>query len=250
MPSKPLLVFDTNIIVDVWLGRDGDAAALLVDLAETGNVELVVPAYVLLEFRGTALRWIRDATKQIETLRQAANMWGRCTDLGTATEHLRLACNEIDEQLEEYRFQIDEVLRRFSRVAHVPEHTPEIHFRGDLRYLSGYPPDRPVDGLKDCRIYEALLTIARSDKKRRRRLRFFVTKDSDFRWNELLTELTALGFTVRDDPGRLFGELKAPNGPPRRRPAQAPLSPGGSSRPHRRGVPRPARPRRPHRRSR
>lgn len=56
MAPVPLLVFDTNILMEVLLGRDGAAAVLLVELAEQLKVELVVPEYVLFEFRGTALR--------------------------------------------------------------------------------------------------------------------------------------------------------------------------------------------------
>jgi hypothetical protein len=64
--------------------------------------------------------------------------------------------------------------------------------------LSGLPPDRPVDGLKDCRIYEAVNP----------RSRFLVTRDADFDMPELVSELDALGFKIRKDPGRLYGELR------------------------------------------
>ena len=56
MPELPLLVFDTNILMDIWLGRDGNQAMLLLELAEKKRLELVVPEYVLLEFQGAALR--------------------------------------------------------------------------------------------------------------------------------------------------------------------------------------------------
>lgn len=82
---RPLLVFDTNVLVDVWLGRDNDQAVLLVKLAEDGRVELLVPEYVLIEFRGTATRWIRDERERLNSsVRRAANEWVRSQELGSA----------------------------------------------------------------------------------------------------------------------------------------------------------------------
>jgi hypothetical protein len=79
--------------------------------------------------------------------------------------------------------------------------------RGDLRYLAGHPPDRPGDGLKDCRIYEAVLEIAEAERATARP-KFLVTRDSDF--DALEADLTALDFKIRKDPGRLYGELRTP----------------------------------------
>src|SRR5262245_10084207 len=208
MAALSLLVFDTNILLDVWLGRDGDQAALLVRLAENGRIELAVPEYVLLEFRGTALRWIQDERKRLEAVRQAANEWGRSQELGTAAEEMRAAANQIKAKLEHLVSGIDVVISRIRSVARVPNHSQDIHFRGDLRYLSGRPPDHPVDGLKDCRIYEAILEIANAEKANARP-KYLVTRDSDFLdFTELIEELKALGFEVRKDSGRLYRELK------------------------------------------
>ena len=206
--AVPLLVFDTNILLDVWLGRDNDQAALLVRLAETKRVELVVPDYVLVEFRGTALRWVRDEKERLNnTVRRALNEWARSQELGTAAESMRAAANDIEAKLEQLVSQVDVVVSRIASVARVPAHTQDIHFRGDLRYLAGRPPDRPVDGLKDCRIYEALLDIARGDRANVR-TKYLVTRDADFDVKELVAELASLGFTIRKDPGRVYGELK------------------------------------------
>jgi predicted nucleic acid-binding protein len=205
--ALPLLVFDTNILLDVWLGRDNDQAVLLVELAETNRVELFVPEYVLIEFRGTALRWVRDETVRVQTIRGAAKEWGRSQELGTAAEALRTAAKEVETKLVGLATQVDIVDTRIRSVAKVPPHTHDVHFRGDLRFLSGRPPDRPVDGLKDCRIYEAVLEIAQADQANTRP-KFLVTRDADFDVKELVNELTALGFTIRKDPGRIYGELK------------------------------------------
>lgn len=83
---------------------------------------------------------------------------------------------------------METVESRIHAIARVPAHTPELHFRGDLRFLSGRPPDRPVDGLKDCRIYEAVLEIVRADQGTPRP-RYLVTRDSDFDMPELTVEL-------------------------------------------------------------
>lgn len=150
MPD-PLLVFDTNILLDVWLGRDNHQAVLLVRLAEDHRVELVVPEYVLVEFRGTALRWVRDERERLNNaVRRAANEWARSQELGGPAEDIRVAATAIEAKLSQLSSQVDVVVARVSSVARVPKHTRDVHFRGDSRYMSGRPPDRPVDGLKDC----------------------------------------------------------------------------------------------------
>lgn len=116
--ALPLLVFDTNILLDVWLGRDNDQAVLLVRLAETGRVELVVPEYVLAEFRGTARRWVRDETERLNNgIRRVANEWVRSQELGAAAEDIRTAATEIEAKLAGLASQVDVVVARISSVA-------------------------------------------------------------------------------------------------------------------------------------
>lgn len=206
MSTLPLLVFDTNIMMDVLLQRGGDAAITLLELAEQTRVELALPEYVLFEFRGTALRWIRDELERLNGIRRPANEWLRSKELGSSATEIKRAAADIERRLERIRPEVDLLISRVRSVAHVIAHTPEIHHRGDIRYLEGRPPDRPVDGLKDCRIYEAVLSIAESERSKERP-KFLVTRDSDFDFPELVEELATLGFHIRRDPGRLYGEL-------------------------------------------
>lgn len=202
----PLLVFDTNILMDVLLDRETSQATLLVELAEQRRIDLVVPEYVLFEFRGTALRWIRDETLKLDKIRTVVNEWARSGKLDKPAEEIKKAAGEVEARLRNVQSGIDPVISRIRNVAQIPEHTLDIHLRGDLRFLSGRPPDRPVDGLKDCRIYEAILVIAKADQEANRQ-RFLVTRDGDFDPEELVDELRSLGVTIRKDPGRLYGEL-------------------------------------------
>jgi hypothetical protein len=206
MTTVPLLVFDTNILMDVLLGRDGANAVLLVKLAEQKKVDLVVPEYVLFEFRGTALRWLRDERERLSGLRQATNQWARLQELDTPAAEIRAAADDIEAKLRGFESEVDVVIQRVKSVATVHKHTMDLHFRGDLRYLEGRPPDRPVDGLKDCRIYEAVLEVAKGDSSARPKV--LVTRDSDFDVQELIDELASHGFKIRRDPGKLFGELR------------------------------------------
>ena len=206
--TLPLLVFDTNILMEVLLKRDGANASLLISLAEAKKVELVVPEYVLLEFRGTALRWIRGERERVATIRRAASEWLRSAELDKPAAELQAASKTLDENLNRVELEIDSVVSHIRSAAKVEPHTADIHFRGDLRYLAGEPPDRPVDGLKDCRIYEAILAIARSDKAATRPLKAILTRDSDFNHPKLIEELSGLGFVLRRDPGQVFGECR------------------------------------------
>jgi predicted nucleic acid-binding protein len=207
MSTKPLLVFDTNILMDILLGRNGDAAVLLVKLAEQGVVELAIPEYVLFEFRGTALRWIGSERERLVGVRQAANEWSRSQELNGPAEEISSAARRVAAALDQLAPEVDIVLTRMRKVAKVQEHTQEIHFQGDLRFLQGLPPDRPGHGIEDCRIYEAVLEVARSERETSRS-KYFVTCDADFVYPALQAELTSLGFAIRSDPGKLYGELR------------------------------------------
>lgn len=190
------------------LGRGGDAAVLLVELAEDHTVEIVVPEYVLFEFRGTAMRWVRDQHQKLADARRSVNEWLRCDVLDQPADIAKTALKEVESHLNVVIGKVDVVIERVRAVARVPEHTHDLHFRGDLRYLSGRPPDRPVDGLKDCRIFEAVLDVVARDQDNQRP-RFLPTKDSDFDDLGLIAELRLLGVEWHKAPGALYGELRS-----------------------------------------
>jgi predicted nucleic acid-binding protein len=209
MPA--LIVFDTNVVMDIWLGRDGDDAVLLLTLAEQRRIELVVPEFVLIEFRGTARRWVRDQRARLaDNVRTRAHEWGRSNKLDDGADNIRTGANKVEAALGALECNIEPVVARLSALAKVVAHSAELHFRGDLRYLRGDPPDRPIDGLKDCRIYEAIFDILRADEGSSRVARILVTKDRDFaRYAPIVGELAGLGATLRADPGNLYRELLA-----------------------------------------
>jgi hypothetical protein len=161
--SLPLLIFDTNIVMDIWLGRANAEAVLLVDLAEEKKVELKIPGFVVIEFRGTALRWIREQRATLEVMRKHLNEWGRTQALGVVADEMRDRSKTLENELNGLQDNVEQVRNRLCAAATIVEHRIELHFKGDLRYLGGYPPDRPVDGIKDCRIYEAVLDIVKDD---------------------------------------------------------------------------------------
>ncbi len=206
----PLLIFDTNVLMDIWLGRDGDQAVLLVQLAETAKVELTLPEFVLIEFRGTALRWIREQRTALDrSVRPFISEWARSKSLDQAADDMRGGAKKLVSELDSLATNIDAVLSRLKVVATVVPHTMALHFKGDLRYLGGYPPDRPVDGIKDCRIYEAVLDIVRGDAANTRPRRVYVTKDGDFsKFPEIVAELAGHGVELSNKPGQLYGELR------------------------------------------
>ncbi|WP_441292334.1 PIN domain-containing protein [Sorangium sp. KYC3313] len=196
--------------MDIWLGRDGDVAVLLVQLAEAGKVELILPEFVLIEFRGTALRWIREQRAALDSsVRPHAKAWARSKPLGEAADDMRDAAAKLARELDTLASNIEAVRSRLQAVAKVVPHTVDVHFKGDLRYLGGYPPDRPVDGIKDCRIYEAVLEIAKADTANVRARRVYVTKDRDFaNFGELVTELRGYDVELAGNLGQLYGELR------------------------------------------
>lgn len=205
----PLLIFDTNILMDIWLGRANAQAVLLVELAEEKKVELKIPEFVLIEFRGTALRWIREQRATLEVMRKHLNEWGRTQALGVVADEMRDRAKTLESEIDGLEGNVEYVRTRLCAAATIVPHTIDLHFKGDLRYLGGYPPDRPVDGIKDCRIYEAVLDIVKTDAAQQKvRRRVYVTKDADF--NPLVEELAADDVELSNHPGKLYGELCRP----------------------------------------
>ena len=94
MPA--LVIFETNVVMDIWLGRRGDQAVLLVTLAEAGRLDLVIPEFVLIEFQGTARRWVRDQRARLEQdVRGSANEWVRSNVLSNAADDVRAGANRV-----------------------------------------------------------------------------------------------------------------------------------------------------------
>lgn len=205
--AKPLIIFDTNILMDILLKRRGDVATQLLFFAERDELELAVPEFVLFELRGTALRWIKQEQERLKGVQSALNEWKRSGALSQDAEVMSQHAKKMKSHLDALSGGVDELIKQVKSIATIHPHTQEIHFRGDLRYLQGLPPDRPVDGIKDCRIYEAILEIAHRESEHHRD-KFFVTSDNDFNYPELIDELKRLG-VVLQEPGRLVGYLRA-----------------------------------------
>jgi hypothetical protein len=209
MSLPPLLIFDTNVLMNIWLSRDTQSA-LLVELAEQRVVELVIPEFVLVEFQGTARRWLREQRAVLDTnVAAAVNAWKRSRRLEAATEQLKLGSQAVRAELDRLPGKIGPLVDQLQQAARVDPHTVELHLRGDLRYLRGDPPDRPVDGIKDCRIYEAVLDVLRRDAGVDRSRRVYLTQDSDFHgYSDLVRELASLNCELVSQPGPLYSQLR------------------------------------------
>jgi predicted nucleic acid-binding protein len=206
--AVPLLVFDTNILMEILLDRDRREARNLLELAEDKKSEIVVPEYVLFEFRGVASRWFRAEKEKLVLMRRAINEWSRSQEIEQPVKRLKAAVADIEEEMKRLEAGVAPLIQRIRAVARVVPHTVDLHFRGDLRFLEGVPPERRGDGLEDCRIYEALLEIARSEPHVQR-AKYLVTRDADFQVKELLEELAGLGFKISKDPSELYEQLRS-----------------------------------------
>jgi hypothetical protein len=121
---------------------------------------------------------------------------------------LKSVISEIEDDLKRLEASVSPLIRRIRTIARVVPHTMDLQFRGDLRFLKGVPPEHRGDGLEDCRIYEALLEIAKSEPLVQR-AKYLVTRDSDFQVQELLEELDGLGFKISKDPLKLYQQLRS-----------------------------------------
>lgn len=196
-------MIDTNVLFDYYLGRDPEILGL-VALART-KLELRIPEFVLLEFRGSMLRELGAKERALQAVVTLANELDRADHWMSGVEKLRDGCELIREDIARRRASIDTFIDAIRRNLTIVPHSPDIHYRGDLRFIQGLPPDEPRRGVQDCRIFEAVLDIARNDGGNSRQ-RYFLTKDSDFsKKHGVKDELRAVGVELVTSAGLLYG---------------------------------------------
>jgi predicted nucleic acid-binding protein len=202
----PLVIIDTNVLYDFFLGRDPDLP-LLASLVPTKLV-IKVPEFVLFEFRGSVLRELGKKEQSLSQTRSLANELDRADHWKSGVEALRTGCNAVLDDIGRLRSRLDTFLASVADVFEVVPHTADIHYKGDLRFVQGLPPDEPKRGIQDCRIFEAVLAIAREDAATTRVARFFLTKDGDFlRRSGVSDELRAVGVELVGAAGPIYGRF-------------------------------------------
>jgi predicted nucleic acid-binding protein len=202
----PLVMFDTNILFDFFLGRDPEILSL-VQSCRTKQVVIRVPEFVLIEFRGSILRELGKMEASVQTMRSLAKEFERADHLSSGVDALKEGCLLVSEDVARRRAKLDQFLSvvRCELGFEIVPHTPEIHYRGDLRFAQGLPPDQPKRGVQDCRIFEAILEIARNDRAvNTRSARYLLTKDSDFlKQAGIARELEAVGVQLEKSAARI-----------------------------------------------
>jgi predicted nucleic acid-binding protein len=204
--ALPLVMFDTNVIYDFFLGRDPEV--LLLAQLSRQQVEIRIPEFVLMEFRGSILRELGGKEQALSSVRRLATELERADHWMSGVNSLRTGCELVAEDIARLRGKLDTFLDVVRRLFDVEPHSPEIHYKGDLRYVQGLPPDEPKRGVQDCRIFEAVLAIGRADAANLRPARYFLTKDTDFlKKSGVSEELNVLGIELVGSAGRVYGRF-------------------------------------------
>jgi predicted nucleic acid-binding protein len=204
--ALPLVMFDTNVIFDFFLGRDPEV--LLLAQLSRQQIEIRVPEFVLMEFRGSVLRDLGSKEQTLSSVRRLATELDRADHWMSGVDSLRAGCELVAEDIARLRSRLDTFLDVVRRQFDIEPHTPDIHYKGDLRYVQGLAPDEPKRGVQDCRIFEAALAIGRKDATNNRPARFFLTKDSDFlKQSGAREELNAFGIELVGSAGRIYGRF-------------------------------------------
>jgi len=204
----PLVMFETNIIFDYFLGRDADV--LLLSKLSQKQIEIKIPDFVLMEFRGSILKELGKKEYKLSFVRQLANELDRADKWNNGTDSLRKGCELVAKDIDHLRSSVDVFIGEIRKQFTVETHSAEIHYKGDLRYVKGLPPAEPERGIQDCRVLEAILEIGRADAENNNRERFFLTKDSDFNKGSVKEELRAFGIEIVNSAGYLYGRFVAP----------------------------------------
>lgn len=200
-------MFDTNVLFDYFLGRDPDVV-LLVSLSGT-KLEIRVPEFVLLEFRGSVLRELGKLQRRLQETQALANDLDRADELKGGASKLFTGIVDATRDVDRLKQKVDPFLVTVRGQVTVMPHSPDLHYRGDLRFVQGLPPDEPKRGVQDCRIFEAALDIARADAAVARTNRYFLTKDSDFlRKPGVAQELATLNVELIDRAAPIYWQFK------------------------------------------
>lgn len=199
----PLAVVDTNFLFDYFLGRDPDV--LLLAALSGKKVDILVPEFVLLEFRGSVLKELGRLQRSLQDVATIAKELERADELTKGAGSLRAGVGVADGDIETLRTKLDPFLATVRGQFKVIPHTPALHYLGDLRFVQGLPPDNPKRGVQDCRIFETVLEIARNDAGVTRPDRIFLTKDGDFlKKAGVAAELKAVGMSITDKVAPLY----------------------------------------------
>ena len=85
--ALPLVMFDTNVIFDFFLGRDPEV--LLLAQLSRQQIEIRVPEFVLMEFRGSVLRDLGSKEQTLSSVRRLATELDRADHWMSGVDSLR-----------------------------------------------------------------------------------------------------------------------------------------------------------------
>lgn len=228
----PLLIVDTNFLMDLWLGRDDrrtdgqSAAGDLLALAKNGLVEIALFDFVLAEFEGTSRKFLsvmRSKLTSNEFLEPPKNLERISVSLGEDAPYPSFAAigdqiKELAKLAKDNLFILDKnrtdlvsdfKTQAVAGVRRIPENLKTNH-EGMVRCRRGDPPDSPGKGMQDCIIFEYILAFGMENAKQPSPTQtlLFLTKDAHFENNLLDEELKALNIFRRKDFDVLVREIE------------------------------------------
>jgi predicted nucleic acid-binding protein len=127
-PALPLVMFDTNVLFDFFLGRDPEI--LLLAGLSPQYVEIRVPEFVLLEFRGSILRELGKTENSLNDVRRLAKELERADHWMSAVDSLRAGCELAAQDVTRLRARIDPFIEVVGRTFVVVAHSPQLHSYG------------------------------------------------------------------------------------------------------------------------
>jgi predicted nucleic acid-binding protein len=185
-----IVYLETNFVLEIALARETEAdARRILELAEAGEVQLVIPVFSLCEPYGTvSYRARKRGSAFAEVGRQLQDL-GRGEANRELVEVMRPRVADIVEIDVRERTVLEEVIGRVLRCATVlPFSTEEFDVAAEAQATHGLDP-------ADALIYAAVLVDARRREGTERKT--FITRNSnDFDRASIREELDAAGCTV------------------------------------------------------
>jgi len=180
-----LLITETNFPVGLFLGQSRDFG-YLTRFTETHPLTIAIPEFCLQEARFSLMERLRKSRIGLVESRRLLRDIGRSEYVKERVETATDLLVELEEMLQARVESVSETINTMADICSVVPHSPEIHIRGNLRFIGGHPPFKETD----CEIFECILDFLRTHHNEYDASIFLCLDQSDFDYDEIRDDLT------------------------------------------------------------
>ena len=150
--ERILVIAESGFVTDICLEESQQAKRVL-DVADVGQIAIVIPQYAMAEVDGSLHNRLRAWASRLQEMIAFLNELARSQPSEHAAEQARVNLHQLINTVESTRTSLNATLALVAEICYIIPFSMETYALGKLRNL-GSPP--PFDE-NDCQIYEAIL---------------------------------------------------------------------------------------------